>query len=365
MAQPALEAVGIYKNYEGKPLLKGVSFQVDQGETLALLGPSGGGKSTLLRMIAGLEEIDQGQVRWEGQDLAAIPAHKRGFGLMFQDYALFPHRSVMENVAFGLRMQRLPAREIHQRAVEALEMVNLAGFARRRVTDLSGGEQQRVALARALAPRPRLLMLDEPLGALDRSLRAQLLQELRRILHAAQIPALYVTHDQEEAFSLADRLLLLHQGQIVQAGAPQAVYNRPASAWVARFFGLDNLLDGTLIAPDSEPGKPAARLPWVRTGLGVFTPREVPAAAALGAPVKLLLRPAGAVVLTDGDKADSHNQVTGQVVDAAFQGEQFRVSLACAGGGVLSCYLRQPVQRGDTLRVAFSPDEIICLPAEP
>ena len=169
-----LEIRDIWKSYEGQPLLNGVSFSLEAGETVCLLGRSGSGKSTLLRIIAGLETAERGQVLWQGQDLSAVPVHLRQFGLMFQDYALFPHRDVAENVGFGLRMQGLSKAEISLRVAEALEQVNLAAFAKRRVTDLSGGEQQRVALARALAPRPRLLMLDEPLGALDRALREQL-----------------------------------------------------------------------------------------------------------------------------------------------------------------------------------------------
>ena len=172
----------ITKNYEGKPLLNGISFEVVSGETLCLLGRSGSGKSTLLRIIAGIESADGGSVQWDGEDLGECPTHLRRFGLMFQDYALFPHQNVAENVAFGLRMQGVTRAEIDRRVKAALEQVNMAGFANRRVTDLSGGEQQRVALARALAPAPRLLMLDEPLAALDRALRQQLQQELREVL---------------------------------------------------------------------------------------------------------------------------------------------------------------------------------------
>jgi len=210
-----LEVKDIYKTYEGKPLLQGISFRLERGETICLLGSSGSGKSTLLRIIAGLETPESGSVIWDGQDLRDVPPYQRQFGLMFQDYALFPHRTVEQNVAFGLRMQDLLAQEVETRTKEALETINMQGFAKRQVTDLSGGEQQRVALARAMAPGPLLLMLDEPLGALDRSLREQLGQELRRVLHESEIPTIYVTHDQEEAFAIADRLLILHDGKIV------------------------------------------------------------------------------------------------------------------------------------------------------
>ncbi len=208
-----LEVIDIHKSYEDAPLLRGISFTVAAGETVCLLGASGSGKSTLLRIIAGLEAAEEGRICWDGKDLASVPAHRRGFGLVFQDYALFPHLNVVENVAFGLQMLNLPPGQIKARVTEVLDKVNLSEFQDRRVTDLSGGEQQRVALARALAPNPHLLMFDEPLGALDRSLRERLMEELRSILHTTGVPAVYVTHDQEEAFTLADRILLLHAGR--------------------------------------------------------------------------------------------------------------------------------------------------------
>ena len=210
-----LEVQNLTKDYENKPLLKGVSFEVAKGELVCLLGSSGSGKSTILRIIAGLEEPESGAVLWQGQNLRDVPTHKRGFGLMFQDYALFPHKSVAQNIAFGLQMQNLSEEEISRRVKEALESIRMQSFADRPITELSGGEQQRVALARALAPSPKLLMLDEPLGALDHSLRTQLIQELRAILHQSHIPVIYVTHDREEAFGLADRLVILHDLSLI------------------------------------------------------------------------------------------------------------------------------------------------------
>ena len=239
-----LEIKNIKKTYDNQLLLKGVSFKVEQGETVCLLGPSGSGKSTLLNIISGLQKPEEGQVLWNGRDLCEVPVHKRQFGLMFQDYALFPHRNVVENVAFGLRMKGLTKKEIDENVHDALRQVNMENFAHRRVTDLSGGEQQRVALARALAPRPRLLMLDEPLGALDRALREQLTGELRNLLHHTGIPAIYVTHDQEEAFTIADRLILLSEGCVAQVGSPDEIYNNPDSRWVATFLGMKNFLEG-------------------------------------------------------------------------------------------------------------------------
>jgi ABC-type Fe3+/spermidine/putrescine transport system ATPase subunit len=242
-----LEVKGICKSYEGKPLLTELSFEVEADEVVCLLGPSGSGKSTLLRIIAGLEATESGKVLWEGQDLFGVPAHRRGFGLVFQDYALFPHLNVQENVAFGLKNQNRTSKKIARLTADYLDLVDLSGFGSRKVFDLSGGEQQRVALARALAPQPRLMLFDEPLGALDRSLRGQLLDDLRSILVQRHLPAVYVTHDQEEAFSLANRVLLLHEGTILRSGTPEDVWRDPGSRWAAQFLNAGNLVTGRIL----------------------------------------------------------------------------------------------------------------------
>jgi ABC-type Fe3+/spermidine/putrescine transport system ATPase subunit len=255
---PFLELTNIHKTYENAPLLRGVSFQVPQGKITSLLGPSGGGKTTLLRIIAGLEQAEHGEVTLEGQALSQIPPHKRNIVLMFQDYALFPHRTVAENVAFGLRMQSESRAVIEARVADMLELVGMETFHDRDVNALSGGERQRVALARSLAPQPRLLLLDEPLGALDRNLRERLLKDLPAILRRVRVTTVTVTHDQEEAFAMADHVVLLYQGQVVQAGRPEAIYNAPATPWVARFLGLDNLLPATVLT--SAP--PRVKVPF-------------------------------------------------------------------------------------------------------
>src|SRR5258706_2339647 len=245
-----LEVVAVTKQFGEHKAVDGVSFTLAGGEVLALLGPSGSGKSSLLSLIAGLEAPDSGDIRWDGQSLLAVPTHQRGFGLMFQDYALFPHKDVAANVGFGLKMQGRARAEIESGAARALALVGLAGFERRNVSTLSGGEQQRVALARALAPRPRLLMLDEPLGALDRALRERLLDGLGGILRRLRPTAVYVTHDQDEAFALADRVLVLRAGRVAQAGPPAQVDAAPPRRFVAEFIGLKNILAGV--------GRPAA-----------------------------------------------------------------------------------------------------------
>ncbi|HWQ24298.1 MAG TPA: ABC transporter ATP-binding protein [Gaiellaceae bacterium] len=228
-----------------------ISLEVADGEVVTVLGPSGSGKTTLLRVIAGLQRPDAGRVLLDGRDLAGVPPHRRGIGLVFQDHALFQHRDVWGNVAFGLRMRGEPRAAIDRRVGELLELVGLAGYERRSVATLSGGEAQRVALARALAPEPRVLLLDEPLGSLDRRLRDRLLDDLGRLFAELRVTALYVTHDQAEAFALGDRVAVMRAGRVVQTGTPDELWARPADADVARFLGLRNVWDGRIVRPEA------------------------------------------------------------------------------------------------------------------
>jgi ABC-type Fe3+/spermidine/putrescine transport system ATPase subunit len=268
----------VHKSFGALQAVGGISFHVAPGEVLALLGPSGCGKSTVLAVIAGLEHPERGDVTWDGKSLLHVPPHQRGFGLMFQDYALFPHMNVFDNVAFGLRMGHWQDEHLNTRVSEMLELVGLSGTNRRDVNTLSGGEQQRVALARSLAPGPRLLMLDEPLGALDRNLRERLVDELRQILKRMHQTAIYVTHDQEEAFALADRVAVMKAGHLEQLDSPQIIYTRPASVFVARFLGMTNLLDG--VARQGSSGT------TVETAIGTL-----PIKGGVTGKVTLLLRP--------------------------------------------------------------------------
>lgn len=230
------------KSYGPTPIFENIDFQADEGEFVTLLGPSGCGKSTLLRCIAGLTDVNSGSIVLQGQDLVPLPPQKRRLGMVFQSYALFPNMTVEKNVAFGLKMQKLPADEIHQRVQEALTLVELNDFARRYPHQLSGGQCQRVALARSLVTRPRLLLLDEPLSALDARIRRHLREQIRHIQQELNLTTLFVTHDQEEALTLSDRIVLMNRGKIVQNGNAEALYTQPADRFAAGFIGHYNIL---------------------------------------------------------------------------------------------------------------------------
>ncbi len=246
-----LRVESVTVRFDGKEALTEASLDVADGEVVTVLGPSGSGKSTLLRVIAGLQAPDEGRVVLDGVDLTAVPPHRRGVGLVFQDHALFPHRDVLGNVSFGLRMRGDLAEAIAARTTELLELVGLAGFERRSVGTLSGGEQQRVALARALAPAPRLLLLDEPLGSLDRRLRDRLLDDLSQLFDQLDVTAVYVTHDQTEAFTLGDRVAVMRAGRVVQIASPDELWAHPLDEDVARFLGIANVSGAEVIRPEA------------------------------------------------------------------------------------------------------------------
>ena len=243
-----LEIKRLSKHFNETKAVNNVSLTVNESEIICLLGPSGCGKTTLLRLIAGLENPDEGSVGFNGKLLTNTPPQQRGFGMMFQDLALFPHMDVFNNIAFGLRMQRSPNSNIVSKVGMLLELVNMSDYARRKIHELSGGEQQRVALARALAPSPRLLMLDEPLGALDRVLRDSLQDQIRQILKEVGVSAIYVTHDRDEAFAIADKLVFMNDGEIIQIGTPEKVFDTPINEYVARSLGLNNILKGKILS---------------------------------------------------------------------------------------------------------------------
>jgi thiamine transport system ATP-binding protein len=246
-----LSVENVTVQFDGEAALADASLAVAAGETVTVLGPSGSGKTTLLRVVAGLQAPDEGRIVLAGRDLAGVPPHRRGIGLVFQDHALFPHRDVFGNVAFGLRMRGDTPAEIATRTTELLALVGLAGDEHRSVATLSGGEQQRVALARALAPAPRVLLLDEPLGSLDRRLRDRLLDDLASLFTQLELTAIYVTHDQAEAFMLGHRVAVMREGSIVQVATPDALWAAPADEDVARFLGIGNVTGTELIRPEA------------------------------------------------------------------------------------------------------------------
>ncbi|WP_156721388.1 ABC transporter ATP-binding protein [Streptomyces apocyni] len=327
--------------FPGGPALDGVDLEVAEHEIVCVLGPSGSGKSTLLRAVAGLQPLDSGRVLLEGRDQARVPAHQRGVGLMFQDHQLFPQRDVGRNVAFGLQTRAVPRDQRELRVRELLELVGLPGAGRRAVASLSGGEQQRVALARALAPRPRLLMLDEPLGQLDRSLRERLVVELRELFDELGTTVLAVTHDQGEAFALADRVVVMREGRIAQAGSPLEVWQRPADAFVARFLGFDNVVDATVSGEVADTA-------WGKV--------PVPDGSAQGAQT-LLVRPAGVRLVP------AKEGLRCRVAARTFRGTHVAVHLQPTDAPRLeaACGLRDAPAVGDAVGVVFDPDEVVVL----
>ncbi|MEU5436942.1 ABC transporter ATP-binding protein [Streptomyces sp. NPDC020719] len=303
----ALTIRGLRRTFGSAVALDGLDLDVAPGELLALLGPSGCGKTTALRVLAGFERPDAGQVLLDGEDIVPVPANRRDTGMVFQSYSLFPHLTVAENVAFGMRMRKVPAAERRSRAAELLELVGLPEHGGRFAHQLSGGQQQRVALARALALRPRLLLLDEPLSALDAKVRVSLREEIRRLQLELGITTVFVTHDQEEALSMADRVAVMRGGRLEQCASPAELYDRPATPFVASFIGTMNRI----------PGRPAAD--GRAEVLGVTLPVDGPVAGATA----FLLRPEALDVTEDGP-----DQVTG----SAFHGASTRLHIRLADG---------------------------------
>lgn len=322
----------VTKQFDNRPVLQDVSLTLAAGQILSLLGPSGSGKTTLLRIIAGLERADSGRILLQDQELTSIPVHRRGFGYVFQEYALFPHKNVGENIAFGLRMQGWETTRLEARVQEVLALVGLAGFAGRPIHQLSGGEQQRVALARSLAPAPRLLLLDEPLGALDRVLRERLMVELRAILKQAgvDITAIYVTHDQAEAFAVADHVAIMNNGRLEQVGAPLELYRRPRTPFVAQFLGMENVLEGAVLHRLGISGYPAAQ--------------------------PVLIRPEAARLLTPAEAEAGANVVEAQLLDVSFRGRYQVATLLLKPNSTLA-------HQGQTPQLKFDFDSFTTLPA--
>ena len=342
-----MNGLGIHsvkKSFGNQHILRGISFHQATGEILALLGPSGSGKTTLLEIIAGLVDPDSGDCTWDGESLLGTPPHLRNFGLMFQEYVLFPHKNVSENISFGLEMADHNREQITKRVRQVLKMVGLPGYETREISTLSGGEQQRVALARSLAPEPRLVMLDEPLGALDRTIRERLIGEIRDILKKAGQTALYVTHDQDEAFTIADRVVILGEGVTAQVGTPQEIYFHPSSPYIAMFLGMTNLLTGSAEISGNNS--------IIQTALGSWKIK-----GKYSGEGKILLRP-DRVVVGKGYHS-SHHELTGVLKDLAFSGQNHQIQVQFEDFKfkfVLSGPKIELPQKGESITLSFDPN---------
>jgi iron(III) transport system ATP-binding protein len=312
-----------------------VGLDVRPGEFLTLLGPSGCGKTTTLRMIAGFEKPDAGRIRFEGQDVTDLPANRRNIGFVFQNYALFPHLSIFENVAYGLRVRGATAEAISRRVGDVLALVGLAGYEQQFSAQLSGGEQQRVALARAIVIEPRVLLFDEPLSNLDAKLRVQMRDEIRALQRRLGITTIYVTHDQEEAMAVSDRIVVMDHGSVVQEGTAEDLYYRPASEFVATFVGRVNLIAGTLVkASDGKFGVAALDT--------VIAPVLVPAGLTIGDPVQLIVRPEALAIARNGTAP-----LRATVISRTFLGEKIEYVVRCAGATLQT--VRYSAGPGDVL----------------
>jgi ABC-type Fe3+/spermidine/putrescine transport system ATPase subunit len=321
-----LEIDRVAKSFGSTAVLRSVSLAVEEGEVVALLGPSGSGKTTLLRLLAGFESPDGGTIRLAGREVTQLPPARRGVGMVFQHYALFPHLDVGGNVAFGLHGRGLSREEVARRVDEVLRLVDLAGYQRRAVTALSGGQQQRVAVARALAPEPRLLLLDEPLSNLDPALRERTRRSIRELVRRLSITTVLVTHEQEEAFDLASRVAVLWAGELQQVGTPEELHERPANRVVARFIGRANLLAGRLVRAGG--GRDGGR--WaVEVAPGVAWEGELLAALGEGEPAELMLRADALAVVP----AAAAGAVAGTVAERRYGGPLSRFAVALESGG--------------------------------
>ena len=350
----------VSRHFEEVKAVDQVSLSIGRGEIFALLGSSGCGKSTLLRMLAGFETPSEGRILLEGQRLDQLPPYRRPVNMMFQSYALFPHLSVFDNVAFGMRREGAPRAEVRARTEDALRTVQLEAYGSRRPDQLSGGQQQRVALARCLAKRPKLLLLDEPLGALDRKLRAQTQFELQRIIREVGVTCLIVTHDQEEAMVMADRIAIMDQGRLVQVGRPAEIYETPGSRFAADFVGNINLMEGELSV--DEPGHCV-----VTTPAGAFLVGHG-ISGNLGMRVCIGVRPEK-FALARTATPDQPNQFAGHIIDSGYFGSHSRHRVAIAGRLVVEVQTAHnarhldPWRPGDAVVVSCAVDAIIVLAA--
>jgi len=352
MAEPIVRLAGVSKRYVEMVAVEPLDLDIVAGEFVVLLGPSGSGKTTILSMIGGFAAPTAGRVLIAGEDVTDLPPAKRPTATVFQDYALFPHMSVRSNVAFGLAMRKVVKAERYRRADEMLQLVGLEGFGDRGVHQLSGGQRQRVALARAIAVEPKVLLLDEPLGALDLALRRQMQEELVRIQKRLGTTFVHVTHDQEEAMSIADRIVVMNRGRIEDAGPPSRVYLRPASLFTACFMGESNILTGEVVEATSG-------VALVKTQVGTL---NVPVPAAIGDRVTLSIRPEQ--LLVDHVGAGALALGSGTITETSFQGTHLRAHVAIGAHGgdlLLRVSAAAALAPGSTVKLAVQPADIAVL----
>lgn len=339
-----MEIRRVSKRFDGVLAVDDVSLSIRRGEIFALLGGSGSGKSTLLRMLAGFEKPSEGQIVLDGEDITTMPPYERPINMMFQSYALFPHMTVAQNIAFGLKQDRLPRREIEERVAEMLKLVHMEAFARRKPHQLSGGQRQRVALARSLAKRPKLLLLDEPMGALDKKLRTEMQLEVVQILERVGVTCIMVTHDQEEAMTMADRVAIMSDGWIAQVGTPMDVYESPANRMVAEFVGSVNLFEGDIVVDEVDHcviESPALSRP-IRIGHGVSTQADERR-------VWVALRPEKTGLTRERPQGDS-NWEAGVVEDIAYLGGLSVYFVRLESGQLVKASMANTERRGDRPR---------------
>ena len=354
---PLLSLKQISKRFDETPAVTEVSLEVERGEFFGLLGPSGCGKTTTLRMIAGLEKPDSGSIEFDGADITNRPAERRGFGMVFQNYALFPHLNVAENVAFGLRARHKPASEIKDRVKGALELVQLPGYEKRRVDELSGGQQQRVAIARAIAIEPALLLFDEPLSNLDVTLREATRGELRELVARLGLTAVYVTHDQEEAFALCDRISVMMGGRILQTGPPRDLYERPSQLSVARFLGSNNLITAMRLSSSKEG---FVEFKTLEGGHTLHLPVRHEELAPLNKPCTLAIRPEHVVLSRTANGVA--NALQARVRDINFAGATSSIKLDANGLPLEALTLAADgLAVGDERMVVLPPEKISLL----
>jgi len=355
MAEEFLRIENLVKSFGATTVVKGVSLGFQKGEFVSLLGPSGCGKTTILRMIAGFEHPTSGRILVEGKDLTVLPPNQRKIGMVFQAYALFPNMTVADNIGFGLKIAGMPKPQREARVEEMLKLIGLSGFGKRYPFELSGGQQQRVALARALAPSPRMLLLDEPLSALDAKIRVSLREQIREIQRELGITTVFVTHDQEEALSISDRIVVLNAGNVEQFGKPFEIYNRPSTRFVATFVGTLNTITAQVTDAASKT---------VTIGATRATIPALPAAARTGETIALTMRPE-AVALANG--ADRDIMLEGKVAEVAFLGSVIRLKVDLGGNLIsLDTFNDQrtpPPAHGSMVRVGIAADDVLVLDA--